>query len=194
MNRREFVKSAIATVVVMVVGVAGMFEMTTKAAANQVAQQQAPLQLPAKSTQSVQSTSVQEASSSSVDSQSSSQAVPSQSAASPNSSSSSAPAGYFLAAEVSNLGARTSEYFTHPLYGNSILLSLDGQWRAFSATCTHRACTLEFLSSELYCPCHGATFNATNGAVTRGPAQVTLGEYGVVQQNGAVYVSDSIIN
>ncbi|HUK74928.1 MAG TPA: Rieske (2Fe-2S) protein [Nitrososphaerales archaeon] len=71
---------------------------------------------------------------------------------------------------------------------------MNGEWEAFSAASTHRVCTLEFASSELYCPCHGATFSATDGSVTRGPAQVTLREYGVIQQNGAPYVSDSIVN
>jgi len=73
-------------------------------------------------------------------------------------------------------------------------MSLNGQWKAFSAICTHRVCTLEFVSSELYCPCHGATFSATDGTVTRGPARATLGEYGVIEQNGGLYVSDSVIN
>lgn len=194
MNRREFVRSAIATAVVMAVGVAGMFEMATKAVANQVGQQQAAVQLPV-ATQTSQSTSsslAQEASSAS-SSRSTSSTVSTTSSTS-SSSSGSAPAGYFLAAELSSLAGRTSAYFTHPLHGNSILLSLDGLWRAFSATCTHRNCTLEFVSSELYCPCHGATFDAANGSVTRGPAQVTLGEYGVIEQDSALYVSDSVTN
>jgi Rieske Fe-S protein len=65
---------------------------------------------------------------------------------------------------------------------------------AFSATCTHRPCTVNFQGSDLYCPCHGATFNATNGAVTRGPAQASIAEYGVIEQDGGVYVSDARIN
>ncbi len=75
-----------------------------------------------------------------------------------------------------------------------MLLSLNGQWKAFSATCTHRPCTVEYANSEIYCPCHGATFSASDGSVTRGPAQVSLGEYGVVVQGGDVFVSDSVIN
>ena len=74
------------------------------------------------------------------------------------------------------------------------MLSLNGQWKAFSATCTHRPCTVDFQGSELYCPCHGATFSASNGSVTRGPAPTKLGEYGVIEQNGGVYVSNSAIN
>ena len=92
------------------------------------------------------------------------------------------------------MSGKTSAYFTHPSHGSSILVNLSGQWRAFSAICTHRPCTVDFQSSELYCPCHGATFSATNGSVTRGPASSKLGEYGVIVQNGGVYVSNAVVN
>jgi cytochrome b6-f complex iron-sulfur subunit len=99
-----------------------------------------------------------------------------------------------LVAQLSSLSGRSSAYFNHPSHGNSILLIMNGEWRAFNAVCTHRPYTVEFQSSELYCPLHGATFSATNGSVTRGPASTKLGEYGVITQNGYVYVSTAIIN
>jgi Rieske Fe-S protein len=205
MNRREFIRTAIATTTLMAVGAAGIFEIASKAGANQAsAQQQAQqLQLPPISAATSQSSTTQlsqgapSAASSSQVSTASSQASSASSQASTTSSQSSsaaAPAGYVLVAQLSALSGKTSAYFTHPTHGKSMLLSLNGQWKAFSATCTHRVCTLEFQSSEIYCPCHGATFSATNGSVTRGPAQVTLGEYGVIEQNGGLYVSDSVIN
>jgi Rieske Fe-S protein len=177
----------------MAVGATGLFEIAAKAGANQAASQQAQLQLPPVSTGTSQSsTASTQASSASTQASTASSQSPSQSSS--QSSSGTVPAGYVLVAQLSSLSGRTSAYFTHPSYGNSILLSLNGQWRAFSATCTHRPCTVEFASSELYCPCHGATFSATNGSVTRGPAQVSLGEYGVLVQGGGLYVSDSVIN
>jgi cytochrome b6-f complex iron-sulfur subunit len=203
MNRREFIRTAIATTTLMAVGAAGIFEIASKAGANQAGGQQAQ-QLPPIGTATNQSSTTQlpqggqSATSSSQVSTASSQASSASSQASTTSSQSSTaaapPAGYVLVVELSALSGKTSAYFTHPTHGNSMLLSLNGQWRAFSATCTHRVCTLEFQSSEIYCPCHGATFSAANGSVTRGPAQVTLGEYGVIEQNGGVYVSDSVIN
>jgi Rieske Fe-S protein len=99
-----------------------------------------------------------------------------------------------LVAQISSLSGKSSVYFNHPSHGNSILINLSGQWKAFSATCTHRPCTVNYQSSELYCPCHGATFSASNGSVTRGPAQTKLGEYGVIEQDGGVYVSNAVIN
>jgi len=215
MNRREFIRTAIATTTLMAVGATGIFEIAAKAGSNQASAQQSAqqLQLPpisseasqSSTTQPSQGTSSSTASSnaSSASSQVSAPSSQSQSASSQASTSSSqssaatsqaAPAGYVLVAQVSSLSGKTSAYFTHPLHGESILLSLNGQWKAFSATCTHRPCTVDFQGSELYCPCHGATFNASNGGVTRGPAQVALGEYGVTMQNGGVYVSDSVIN
>jgi cytochrome b6-f complex iron-sulfur subunit len=200
MNRREFIRTAIATTTLMAVGAAGIFEIASKAGANQAsAEQQArQLQLPPISSATSQSSTTQ-ISEGAPSSASSSQVLSASSQASTTSSQSSTaaaspPAGYVLVAELSALSGKTSAYFTHPTHGNSMLLSLNGEWKAFSATCTHRVCTLDFQSSEIYCPCHGATFSATNGSVTRGPAEVTLGEYGVIEQDGGVYVSDSVIN
>jgi len=221
MNRREFIRTAIATTTLMVVGATGMFEIASKVEANQssaqlqaqqnqlppitsLTSQASTAQVSAESssgTASSQPSSASSASSQSASATSQPSASTSQSTTASQSTSTSsqtttaaAPAGYVLVAQLSSLSGKTSAYFTHPSHGNSILLSLSGQWKAFSATCTHRPCTVNFQSSELYCPCHGATFNASNGIVTRGPAQVALGEYGVIEQNGGVYVSDSVIN
>ena len=200
MNRREFIRTAIATTTLMAVGATGIFEIAAKVGANQAsAQQQAQqLQLPPISTATTQlSQGAPSATSSSQVATANGQASSAStrtSTVTSQSSSAVAPAGYVLVAQLSTLSGKTSAYFTHPTHGNSMLLSLNGQWKAFSATCTHRVCTLEFLSSEIYCPCHGATFSATNGSVTRGPAQATLGEYGVIEQDGGVYVSDAVIN
>jgi len=190
----------------------GIFEIASKFGANQSIASAQQVQLPPigsntsqastpqVSVESSSSTSSLPPSTSSVSSQSASSTSQSSASSSQSASSSSrstsaaAPAGYVLVAQVSSLSGKTSAYFNHPSHGNSILLNLGGQWKAFSATCTHRPCTVDFQSTELYCPCHGATFSAANGSVTRGPAQVSLGEYGVIEQNGGVYVSNAVIN
>jgi Rieske Fe-S protein len=238
MNRREFIRTAIATTTLLAVGVTGIFEISSKVGANQSSAQLQQPQLPPISSASSQSsttqgsaaasspsassqtssassqapsTSSQSASASSQASASSSQASTTSaqsssassqassttsrsSSSSSQTSSAAAPAGYVLVAQSSSLAGKSSAYFNHPSHGSSILLSLNGKWMAFSATCTHRPCTVGFQSSELYCPCHGATFSASNGSVTRGPASTKLAEYGVIVQNGGVYVSNSAIN
>jgi len=50
-----------------------------------------------------------------------------------------------------------------------------GQYRAFSAVCTHVGCILNQVTERtIDCPCHGSKFSITSGAVVAGPAPVPL--------------------
>ncbi|MFF3857695.1 Rieske 2Fe-2S domain-containing protein [Streptomyces sp. NPDC002209] len=47
----------------------------------------------------------------------------------------------------------------------------EGQYKAFSAQCTHAGCVLDkIVEGEGNCPCHGSRFDVTTGKVLRGPA------------------------
>lgn len=92
------------------------------------------------------------------------------------------------------LAGKSSAYFNHPTGGLSLLLSLGGQWKAFSATCTHAPCTVGYSGSQIQCPCHGGTFDPTNGNVISGPPPTRLPEYGVLIQGSSLYVTTSAIN
>ena len=50
-----------------------------------------------------------------------------------------------------------------------------GQYKAFSAVCTHVGCIMSAVTSgTIDCPCHGSQFKITNGAVITGPAPSPL--------------------
>ncbi|GAA1057083.1 hypothetical protein GCM10017608_09010 [Agromyces luteolus] len=56
--------------------------------------------------------------------------------------------------------------------GEPVLLSQPtaGEVVAFSAVCTHQACTVAAEGATFVCPCHGSTFDAATGDVEQGPA------------------------
>ncbi len=65
-----------------------------------------------------------------------------------------------------------------------------GQFKAFSAVCTHQGCTVGYPGSgnELTCPCHGARFDLVTGAVLQGPARDPLPAIAVAVRSGQLYV------
>ncbi|UUU34970.1 Rieske (2Fe-2S) protein [Streptomyces sp. CA-210063] len=47
----------------------------------------------------------------------------------------------------------------------------EGDFKAFSAVCTHQGCIVSSVSDEtINCACHGSEFTITDGAVAKGPA------------------------
>lgn len=53
----------------------------------------------------------------------------------------------------------------------------EGDFRAFSSTCTHQGCTVSDVSDGVIsCPCHGSQFSAEDGSVQNGPATEALPE------------------
>ncbi|MEV6013434.1 Rieske (2Fe-2S) protein [Streptomyces sp. NPDC051976] len=50
-----------------------------------------------------------------------------------------------------------------------------GQFKAFSATCTHQGCLVTSVSDgTINCPCHGSKFHVADGSVANGPASSPL--------------------
>ncbi|MFI1766518.1 Rieske (2Fe-2S) protein [Streptomyces sp. NPDC020800] len=46
-----------------------------------------------------------------------------------------------------------------------------GQFKAFSAICTHMGCTVNRVADgTIDCPCHGSKYRITDGSVVHGPA------------------------
>ncbi|WP_308404129.1 Rieske (2Fe-2S) protein [Streptomyces sp. SKN60] len=52
-----------------------------------------------------------------------------------------------------------------------------GQYKAFSAVCTHAGCTVATVESgTINCPCHGSKFRLADGTVAKGPATRPLAQ------------------
>ncbi len=70
----------------------------------------------------------------------------------------------------------------------SVLVHLeDGEFVAYSAVCTHQACTVAYKDSQLACPCHGSVFDPASGAaVLNGPANRPLPEVAIRVEGGEV--------
>ncbi|MEU3255284.1 Rieske (2Fe-2S) protein [Streptomyces sp. NPDC006997] len=53
----------------------------------------------------------------------------------------------------------------------------EGEFRAFSSTCTHQGCTVaEVADGTINCPCHGSRFHIEDGSVAHPPATKPLPE------------------
>ena len=65
-----------------------------------------------------------------------------------------------------------------------------GVFKAFSPICTHQGAQLNGISgTNLVCPQHGAFFDTTTGAATRGPARTALKSYKVTLSGTSVKVT-----
>ncbi len=63
-----------------------------------------------------------------------------------------------------------------------------GEYRAFSATCTHSGCIVSGVEEgQIACGCHGARFNVETGAVEAGPARTALGKITVEVRGSDLY-------
>jgi Rieske Fe-S protein len=49
-----------------------------------------------------------------------------------------------------------------------------GQFKAFTAVCTHQACIVAEVTNTINCNCHGSKFSITDGSVVNPPAQTPL--------------------
>jgi Rieske Fe-S protein len=65
-----------------------------------------------------------------------------------------------------------------------------GEYKAFSAICTHMGCTVSTVSNEtIDCPCHGSKFSITDGAVVAGPAPGPLPSTSIKVSGGDIVLS-----
>jgi Rieske Fe-S protein len=62
-----------------------------------------------------------------------------------------------------------------------------GQYKAFSAICTHVGCVCDAVANgTIDCPCHGAKFSISSGAVVAGPAPTPLPARTIAVMDGKI--------
>ena len=95
--------------------------------------------------------------------------------------------------DVTTLAELKDQFATlHRVAGRAIVITRTAAGvHAFDGTCTHAKFhfgTSRLVGCEIECPIHGARFDATTGAVTKGPANRPLERLDVAVENGVVRV------
>ena len=63
----------------------------------------------------------------------------------------------------------------------------EGDFKAFSATCTHQGCSVSASSDgEIPCNCHGSAFSLEDGSVINGPATSPLSEVSITVDGDSI--------
>ena len=103
-------------------------------------------------------------------------------------SASSTPAGTALG-PASSVPVGQAASFTDPKGGGPayVVQPTQGQFKAFSAICSHAGCTVNFSGGGFVCPCHGSQFDGTTGAVLNGPAPTGLSPIAITVVGGTIY-------
>ena len=93
----------------------------------------------------------------------------------PQSSTSSAPAagsGAGLTAKTSEIPVGSGKIFAEA--ETVITQPAKGEFKAFTAICTHQQCTVHDVTNTINCACHGSKFSITDGSVVNPPAPAPL--------------------
>ncbi|AQZ70151.1 ring-hydroxylating dioxygenase [[Actinomadura] parvosata subsp. kistnae] len=65
-----------------------------------------------------------------------------------------------------------------------------GVFKAFSASCTHKGCTVSTPKDNVIrCACHGSEFAADSGQATKGPASAPLASFQVKVEGDGIVVA-----
>jgi Rieske Fe-S protein len=95
-----------------------------------------------------------------------------------------------VAAAEGELKVNEAKVFQFGSRAGILIRAADADYRAFSATCTHLNCTVQYRADlrQLWCACHNGFYDL-NGKNVSGPPPRPLEEYQVRVANAEVVVS-----
>ena len=95
-----------------------------------------------------------------------------------------------VAANVSELAPNTGKIFRFGARPGILVRTTTGEWRAFSAVCTHLQCTVQYRADteNIWCACHNGHFDLSGKNVS-GPPPRPLEQYEVTVNGEDVVVS-----
>ncbi len=97
-----------------------------------------------------------------------------------------------VAAREDELPPGSGKIFKFGTKPGILIRTPEGEYRAFSAICTHLNCTVQFRKDigHIWCACHNGHYDL-NGQVISGPPPRPLPEFKVNIRDGVIYVSKS---
>ncbi len=95
-----------------------------------------------------------------------------------------------VAGKVSELKPNSGKIFQFGTKAGILVKAPDGEFRAFSATCTHLQCTVQYRSDsqDIWCACHNGHYDL-NGRNIAGPPPKPLEQYLVNIRGDEIVVS-----
>lgn len=95
-----------------------------------------------------------------------------------------------VAANVGDVKPNSGKIFRFGSKPGIVVRLPSGEWRAFSAVCTHLQCTVQYRSDleQIWCPCHNGHFDLSGRNVS-GPPPKPLESYDVIVKGDEVVVS-----
>lgn len=95
-----------------------------------------------------------------------------------------------IAAKVTEIKPNAGKVFRFGTKPGIVVRLQSGEWRAFSAVCTHLQCTVQYRDDleRIWCPCHNGQFDLTGRNVS-GPPPKPLEAFDVIVKGDDVVVS-----
>jgi Rieske Fe-S protein len=95
-----------------------------------------------------------------------------------------------VAAKVSEIAPNTGKVFRFGSRPGILIQTASGEWRAFSAVCTHLQCTVQYRADleQIWCACHNGHFDLS-GKNVAGPPPRPLDQFNVAVKGDEVIVA-----